>query len=124
MQPSEIEERLHWLVGQITQAARQAETLKFTWESAKVQQKQLEADSRIQHRLAVVKSLGKKPTDKDLEAFLDTVCVTERLALIGMESAYRQAMIDVGGFENEYNALKKIVALRVSEMQHASFSEK
>lgn len=98
----------------IGQFAEKGENARLAWKKGEITLKKLEAQKHLSF-----KAMGDSPTQSDLKAKVDAddEIYTMRMDIIGLESDYRRAEIELEKWSNAFVSARKIASLQVEELR-------
>ena len=111
----EISEGLINLPKEIATAEELVEDTRHTYEKAALQLKATEAKAKLELKADNLKK--KKLSDKQIDHQIDQDCLSERIALLTMESKYKKAKANMSRLIREHDSMKALAYLKQREMK-------
>ena len=112
----EISDNLITLPSQIATEAEKVENTRYNWEKAKLQLKASEAKKKLELKVSRLET--KKLSDNQIDLLVDQDCLSERIAVLGMESVYKKARIQMERLIEEHDSMKALAYLKQREMKN------
>ena len=112
----EIMQRLLDLPSEIARAEEQVEDAKYDFDKAKLQLSANQAKKALELKAKKIKN--KKIPVKDIELTLEQECLTEKIALLQMESKYKKAKVSLNRLIKEHDSMKAIAYLKQREIKN------
>jgi hypothetical protein len=112
----EIQDNLEALPTQVANAAEKEENARYEFKKAELQLKASEARRKLE--LKAIKVGNKKQSDNRIDLQVDQDCLSERIAVLQMESTYRKAKLLTEKLEKEYDSMKALAYLKQRELKN------